>query len=105
MDFQKLADDLGFELDEFKELAALFVETALADADKAFSAAQENDAETASRAVHSIKGASGNLGFMEIHESAKRMEADARAQRLDAIKAPLHRLKEQIQHIAAALNP
>jgi len=105
MDFQKLADDLGFELDEFKELAALFVDTALADADKALSAAQENDAETASRAVHSIKGASGNLGFMEIHESAKRLEADARARRLDAIETPLHRLKEQIRHIAAALNP
>ncbi len=105
MDFQKLADDLGFELAEFKELAELFVDTAMADLTQATTAIHAKDTETAAKAIHSIKGASGNLGFMDIHETTKRIEADIRNNRLDAVTMPLDQVKEQIQAIAAALNP
>ncbi len=104
MNFQKLADDLGFELEEFKELVELFVETSTADLDKASSAVEAGDPETAARAIHSIKGASGNLGFMDLYEEAKKLEADARASRLETVAAPLKKLKKEIQGIAAVLN-
>ncbi len=105
MDFHKLADDLGLNLDEFKELLELFVDTSTADLDKALSAVDAKDTETAARAIHSIKGASGNLGFMEIYEAARKLEADARDNRWEEILIPIHRLKDQIRDIAAMLHP
>ena len=74
MDFKKLAEDLGLEEDEFKEMADLFLEAGNADLDKLRLAIKEGNAQEIARAAHSIKGAAGNLGFMEIFEAAREIE-------------------------------
>jgi len=86
-------------------LAELFVDTALSDLDKTAAAMETQDAETAARAIHSIKGAAGNLGFMNLYETAKRIEGNARSGQFDAIREPLERLREQIREIAAGMHP
>src|SRR4030042_5730652 len=97
MDFQALADNLGFDLEEFKELVELFVDTGTADLNSVFSAIEEKDADKATKAVHSLKGASGNLGFMEVHQIAKKMEIAARNNRLEEISEPAKLIREKLK--------
>ena len=104
MDFQTLADDLGFDLEEFKELVELFVDTGSADLNSMFSAIEEKNAEKAAKAIHSLKGASGNLGFIEIHQIAKKMEIDARNNRLEEISEPAKLIREKLKAISDQLN-
>ncbi|MFH1103200.1 MAG: Hpt domain-containing protein [Pseudomonadota bacterium] len=104
MDFQTLADDLGFDLEEFKELVELFVDTGSADLNSMFSAIEEKNVEKAAKAIHSLKGASGNLGFIEIHQIAKKMEIDARNNRLEEISEPAKLIREKMKAISDQLN-
>ncbi len=78
MNIKALADDLGLDEDEYLELVDLLVDTGMVDLSNMESAVKAGDAETAARAAHSLKGASGNLGIMDIYELTKAMEAELR---------------------------
>jgi HPt (histidine-containing phosphotransfer) domain-containing protein len=104
MNLRQLAEDLGLEEDEFMELAELFIETGLSDLDNLRYAALEGNATVAASAAHSLKGAASNLGFMEIHDAAKKIEKNLRNNRLEgapesaqALKMKLHLLAKLIQ--------
>ncbi len=99
MEFERIADNLGIDTEDYFELVALFIETSLSDIDKINDAIEKKNLDKAASAIHSIKGAAGNLGFMDIYEAAKKLEAEARNNRLDKIVAPINRLKEQISKI------
>ena len=71
MDIKALAENLGLEEDEYLELADLLVETGLVDLSIMESALEGGDADAAAKAAHSLKGASGNLGIMDIYELAQ----------------------------------
>ena len=74
MNFKELAKNLGLEEDAYMELIELFIETGRSDLDKLRSAIDEGNGEEAGNAAHSIKGAAGSLGLIEISEVAKEIE-------------------------------
>ena len=101
MDFKKLAENLGLDEDEYMELIELFVETGLVDLDKLGSAVEREDLDEAAKAAHSLKGASGNLGLMEIYELAKSAEDKARMNDLDALAQIMQSIKQRLDAMAA----
>lgn len=97
MDIKALADDLGLDEDEYLELVELLVDTGMVDLSNMESAVKAGDADTAARAAHSIKGASGNLGIMDIYELAKAIEAELRNNNLAAIEGQLKEIREKLE--------
>ena len=100
MNIKELAENLGLEEDEYLELFELFLDTGMADIEKLRSAIEEGNAEEAARAAHSLKGASGNLGLMEIYDVALKSEEEARNNSLDGLAESVQKLKEQLDLIA-----
>ena len=78
MDFKEMAARLGLEEHEFKELVIFFIDNAVSDLCKFKNACQKGDGENAAAAAHSLKGSSGNLGFLDIHDAAKKAETDSK---------------------------
>jgi histidine phosphotransfer protein HptB len=103
MEFKEMADSLGLEEDEFKELLNLFVETSRAEVEALKSAITRKDAQQAAVPAHSVKGAAGNLGLSEIYETALLVEQKARQDTLDGVWEAVHTLQEQIDRVANAL--
>ncbi len=101
MNFRELANNLGLKEDEYMELIELFIETGRSDLDKFRSAMEEGNGEEAANVAHSLKGAAGSLGLMEISEIAKEIEGEARNGRLDKIAGSAQALKEKLDEIAA----
>ena len=104
MVFKELAENLGLDEDEFLELMELFLETGFSDLDKFRSAVDEDNAQEVFEAAHSIKGASGNMGFMEIFEVAKEVEMKAREENLDGAAEAVKTIKENLDLIAETLR-
>jgi HPt (histidine-containing phosphotransfer) domain-containing protein len=104
MDFNKLAEDLCLGEDDFIELAELFVETGLSDLKGLRDAIGLEDRENAIQRSHSIKGASGNLGFMDIFELAKKIEADARNGILKGHELAIETMKDKISQLDSFIN-
>lgn len=77
MGLKEYADNLGLEEEDFRELTQLFIETTKADLDKLTNALREKDFIQLRDAAHSIKGAAGNLGFMDIFQAASVCEKAA----------------------------
>ncbi len=100
MDIKALADDLGLDEDEYLELVDLLVDTGMDDLSNMESAVKAGDADAAARAAHSIKGASGNLGIMDVYELAKAIEAELRNNNLAAIDIPLKEIREKLETLA-----
>ncbi|EFK09112.1 Hpt domain protein [delta proteobacterium NaphS2] len=100
MDIKALAENLGLEEEEYLELADLLVDTGMADLDKIESAIKEGDTDTAAKAAHSIKGASGNLGIMDIYELAKTIEAELRNNNVASASTQLKEIKEKLESLA-----
>ena len=100
MDFEKLAENLGLEEDEFLEMAELFLETSSADLDKLRLAIEAGNAQEIARAAHSIKGAAGNLGFMEIFETAKEIEKKTDGSALQDVAEYVQVLEKNLAEVA-----
>ena len=100
MDIKVLADNLGLEEDEYLELADLLVETGLVDLSNMESALEAEDADAVAKAAHSLKGASGNLGIMDIFELAKTVEAESRDNNLSSVGNQLKGIREKLEDLA-----
>ena len=100
MNFIELAESLGLEVEEYMELIKLFNESGKSDLDKLQSAIDEGNKEKAAEAAHSIKGAAGNLGLMELHEAAEAIEKKARQGRLEGAVEYAQVLKNKFDVIA-----
>lgn len=100
MNFKELAENLGLEEEEYLELVELFVETGRSDIDKLQTAIEQGDAEQAAAALHSLKGAAGNMGLMELNEIAKEIEMKARDNQLEGMAGSVQALKEKLDVIA-----
>ena len=103
MDFMELAEKLGLEENEFLELVELLVEQSTSDLSRLESAIDQPDVKEVVEAAHSIKGAAGNLGFMEIYEIAKGVEMDARQDIMESASRDAALIKEKIDLIRAKL--
>jgi HPt (histidine-containing phosphotransfer) domain-containing protein len=100
MNFKELGENIGLEEDEYRELVELFLDTGLADVDQLTSAMDADDAQQVARSAHTINGASGNLGIMNVHEVAKRIELAAIENRLEAVAGDMVILKGFFDEIA-----
>ncbi len=103
MDISELAGNIGLEEEEFLELVEIFVEKSKSDISNLQSAFDKDDIEQVVEAAHSIKGASGNLGFREIFEIANGIEMDARQNIMEGAPKAVQLIKEKIDLIGARL--
>ncbi len=99
MNISELAQTLDLEVDEYRELFDLFVETGGSDLAALESAIKQEDAEKIAAAAHSLKGASGNLGFMELHGMAEEIVEKARSNRLEGIFESFDAMKKAFETV------
>ena len=99
MELQKLAERLGLDLEDIRELLELYVETTTSDIAELKGAIEAKDAQLAHAKAHSIKGASGNLGLSEIYELAKGIDDRARANSLDGLNEMIQILEENFNSL------
>ncbi len=86
MELEKLAERLGLDVEDIRELLELYVETTTSDLAQLKGAIEATDAQLAHAKAHSIKGASGNLGLDEMYELAKEIDDRARVISLDGLE-------------------
>jgi histidine phosphotransfer protein HptB len=99
MNFQELADNLGLEVDEYRELIELFIDTGAADFKKIQDGLTGHDSDMVMRSAHTIKGAAGNLGLMDVSETARIIEEKATGNQLDSLGDAMQTLKSQFEAI------
>ena len=99
MELKGLAEDLGLEEDEFLELGEIFTESSVSDCEKLQLAIEQEDVQKGIEPSHSLKGASGNLGFRQIYELAKGVEMNARNNSLEGAAGALKSIKGELEMI------
>jgi histidine phosphotransfer protein HptB len=99
MNFQELAENLGLEVDEYRELIELFIDTGSVDFLKIQEGLAGGNSDQVMRSAHTIKGAAGNLGLMDVSETAKNIEDSASKNQLDTLGSVVENLKTQIEAI------
>jgi len=99
MDFKALGERLGLDEDEYRELIELFIETGGSDYQKVLDGLAAGDADLVRNSAHTIKGASGNLGLLEVSDAAACIEACAMNHRLDQVGQAVETLKSQLEAI------
>jgi HPt (histidine-containing phosphotransfer) domain-containing protein len=77
MNFKQLGENLGLEEDEYRELVELFVQTGLSDYANLKQGVDTDNVEMIVQASHTIAGAAGNLGLLDMHKVAKQIELQA----------------------------
>lgn len=101
MNFKELGANLGLEEDEYRELIDLFIQSGGDDIQNLTKALATRDADQVMRRAHTIKGASGNLGLVEVSAAAKIIEERAMHNQLDDLTQAVQALKNQFQAIRA----
>ena len=101
MDLAALAENLGLEEDEFAELMDLFVETGRVQISELRDAENAGDAEEIRRIAHSLKGASGNLGFMEISQLSKKIEEQIKSENHENIRDTIEKMNRLIDALSS----
>ncbi len=99
MDLKKIAERLGLDVEDIRELLELYVETTSSDLAQLKGAIETKDAELAHAKAHSIKGASGNLGLDEMYELAKEIDDLARVNALDGLEDMVQVLQEKFNSL------
>jgi HPt (histidine-containing phosphotransfer) domain-containing protein len=100
MDFRNIKSFLSVDINEAEELGRLLANILASDLDKIRRGLKDSDAEAIRFVAHSIKGASGNLGFKRLSQLADDMETRTRAGRLDG----LDDLLLEMQHLLKTLE-
>ena len=104
MNIRALAADLEMGEDEFLELVELFLDASVSDLEKLKNAVNRREMKEIVESAHSIKGAAANLGMKELSETAKRIEMNAREDRLDGAASALRMIRESLDRIAQSLD-
>ncbi|MDA8138837.1 MAG: Hpt domain-containing protein [Desulfobacteraceae bacterium] len=104
MNFKELGARLGLEEDEYRELVELFISSGGNDFANLQQALTAGDADKVMRSAHTIKGAAGNLGLMDVSAIAKLIEYRAEQKNLDGLQASVDTLKSQFEIVQAFLN-
>lgn len=101
MNYTALAENLGLQEDEYAELVALFIETSRPQITELRAAAKDRDREGIRKIAHSLKGASGNLGLMEISLQAKKIEEQSGSGFFDAVGDSIEEMENLIEALFA----
>lgn len=99
MDFKKLAENLGLELNEYLELLEIFIQTSLSTIEKLKTAIEEENSEEIANFAHSLKGSSANYGFDDISKIANEIEQNTRNNNLNLISDKTDLIKEKIENL------
>jgi len=99
MNINELAENLGLEPDEYMEILELLVVSGQADIASLEQAIATDDAEGVVKAAHSLKGASANLGLMDLSETARDIEFKGRDQDLTGMNEKMQALKAEFEPI------
>ena len=100
MNIKELSETIGLEEHEYLEMIEMLVETGTADLNRLQSAIDEENVQGVVEAAHSIKGASVNLGLLEVYEIAREIEDKALNDRLEGITESVQVLKKKLEMIA-----
>ncbi len=100
MNFKEMAENIGLEEDEFAELVELFIETGFTDLSNLRQAIDEENTSQVVEAAHSLKGASGNMGFTELFEIAKEVELKACEDSLEGAAQAVGIIKEKLDFLS-----
>lgn len=103
MNLKELALELEMEPEEIRELLEIFIESSKSDLDKLKMAIDQADQKMAADAAHSIKGASANLGFMDISSVAKSIEHKVRNNGLADLNDEVLFIKDQLSAISKSI--
>jgi HPt (histidine-containing phosphotransfer) domain-containing protein len=91
--------------DEFlREIITIFLEDTpqrIAELDQSLAT---GDVPTFTRAAHSIKGSSSNLGTLRLREQAEKLEHGSRKEGLGAVGPDVATLKAEFANVQVALN-
>ncbi len=101
MNFKELGENLGLDEDEYRELIELFVETGLSDYGNLKRGLDTDDMAQIAQAAHTIAGASGNLGLMDMHKVAKQIELQAGENKKEHLAHDAGELKLMFDEVAA----
>ena len=99
MELEKLAERLGLDVEDIRELFELYVETTTSDLAELKGAIETKDAQLAHAKAHSIKGASGNLGIDEMYNQAKEIDDLARVNSLDGLENMVQVLEDKFNSL------
>lgn len=99
MELEKLAERLGLDVEDIRELLELYVETTTSDLAELKEAFEAKDARLVHEKAHSIKGASGNLGLDEMYNPAKEIDDLARVNSLDGLENMVQVLQEKFNSL------
>ena len=103
IDFGTMASNLGFDEDEFKEVAQLLVTVSLSDMEQLEQGIASQNPDQVKNAAHSIKGAAGNLGFMDLAHCAETIETSARSNDIDNLSPHIETIKKTLNTISNSL--
>ncbi|PIE62540.1 MAG: Hpt domain-containing protein [Desulfobacter postgatei] len=103
MDFRDIKSFLNVDINEAEELGRLLLDTLVSDLEKIRRGIRDNDVESIRFVAHSIKGASGNLGFERLSELAAVMEIRSRAGRLDGLGDLLLDMQSLLEKLESSL--
>ena len=104
MNFQELAENLGLEVDEYRELIDLFVDTGANDFKNIQEGMANSDLDQVMRSAHTIKGAAANLGLDEVSKTAGVIEKNAGENVAEGLEPVIDTLKTQFEAIEAFVN-
>jgi len=104
MNFKALADNLYIDEDDYLELLVLFLERGTADLKKCRAAIAEGAAAPAAMAIHSFKGASGQLGLTRLHEGAIAAEKDIKNSRMEQSAPKIAAMLKEMDTLAALVG-
>lgn len=104
MEIERLAENLGLDVEDINELMELYVKTTSSDLEGLRAAISAGDAEEVSMRAHSIKGASGNLGLNEMYELAKEIDDRARQNALNGLDPMAQELSAKFNKMVQELK-
>ncbi len=104
MNIVQLAGDLDLDVEEYRSILELFVETSRSDLAAIGEAVARGDAAAAMRAAHSLKGAAANLGLSEMSSAAHEIEERSRESRLHETHETVLSLERHLAAVARLLG-
>jgi HPt (histidine-containing phosphotransfer) domain-containing protein len=103
MDFRNIELFLNIDTNEAQKLGRLLADTLTSDLEKIRKGLRDNDAQSIGFAAHSIKGASGNLGFEKLSLLAADIEMRSRAGRLGGVQDLISEMQHLLEKLEASL--
>ena len=104
MNFRNIESFLSVDIHEAEKLGRLLAGILTSDLEKIRRGIRDNDLESIRFVAHSIKGASGNLGFQSLSQLAALMETRTRAGQLDGLEDLLLEMQQLLEKLEESLS-